>query len=116
MNESILDSVKDFLDIPVEESETYFDAQLIIHINTFLRRLNQIGVGVENFSITSNAQKWSDFLLNEDKYKQAKEYVFLRTKQIFDPPTNSSASKAYDDVIKELETLMYWDADNELED
>lgn len=114
MNESILNSVKDFLDIPVEEDETHFDAQLMVHINTFLRRLNQLGVGVENFSITSAEQTWGDFLTNEAKYKQAKEYVFLRTKMLFDPPSSGTAAKSYEEVSRELETLMYWDADNEL--
>lgn len=108
--ESILKSIKKLLLIP--DDYTAFDADLVIHINTFLSRLNQIGVGVPNFAITDAAATWSDFLTDETKYQQAKSYVYLRVRAIFDPPTNGTTAKAFEDNARELEWLLYVDADS----
>ena len=54
MNESILTSIKKLLGIP-EEYEAY-DPDIIIHINTFLTRLYQVGVGVPNFFIVDKSK------------------------------------------------------------
>lgn len=114
MNESILTSIKKLLGIP-EEYEA-FDMDLIIHINTFLTRLYQVGVGVENFSITDKTTTWSDFIVEESKYQQAKTYVYLRVRMIFDPPTTGAASEAFKESLRELEWLLCVDADNALDD
>ena len=108
--ESILKSIKKLLLIP--DDYTAFDADLIIHINTFLSRLNQIGVGVSGFSIADASATWADFLTDESKYQQAKSYVYLRVRAIFDPPTNGTTAKAFEDNARELEWLLYVDADD----
>lgn len=114
LTESILNSIKKLLGIP--DDYQAFDADLIIHINTFLTRLNQIGVGVPGFAITDALATWSDFLTDESKYQQAKSYVYLRVRAIFDPPTNGTTAKAFEDNAKELEWLLYVDADSALDD
>ena len=114
MNESILTSIKKLLGIP-EEYEA-FDQDIIIHINTFLTRLYQVGVGVENFYIIDKTAKWSDFIIDEAKYQQAKTYVYLRVRLIFDPPTSGAANEAFKESLRELEWLLFVDADNALDD
>ena len=106
MNESILTSIKKLLGIP-EEYEAY-DPDIIIHINTFLTRLYQVGVGVPNFCITDKSATWDDFLVDTAKFQQAKTYVYLRVRLIFDPPQSGAAN--------ELEWLLFVDADPKLAD
>lgn len=114
MNESILTSIKKLLGIP-EEYEA-FDQDLIIHINTMLTRLYQVGVGVPNFSINDKSAKWEDFLVDESKYQQAKTYVYIRVRLLFDPPQSGAANEAFKETLRELEWLLFVDADNALEE
>lgn len=114
MNESILTSIKKLLGIP-EEYEA-FDQDLIIHINTMLTRLYQVGVGVPNFSIVDKSATWDQFLIDESKYQQAKTYVYLRVRLLFDPPQSGSANEAIKEMMRELEWLLFVDADPPLSD
>lgn len=114
MNESILTSIKKLLGIP-EEYEA-FDQDLIIHINTMLTRLYQVGVGVPNFSIVDKSATWDQFLIDESKYQQAKTYVYLRVRLLFDPPQSGSANEAIKETMRELEWLLFVDADPPLSD
>lgn len=114
MNESILTSIKKLLGIP-EEYEA-FDQDLIIHINTMLTRLYQVGVGVPNFSIADKSATWDQFLIDESKYQQAKTYVYIRVRLLFDPPQSGAANEAFKETLRELEWLLFVDADNALDD
>lgn len=115
MNESILTSIKKLLGI-AEEYE-HFDADIIIHINTFLTRLYQVGVGKPNFCIYDKTATWADFLGEDEvKFQQAKSYVFIRTKLLFDPPQSGAANEAMKEAMRELEWLLFVDADPKLED
>lgn len=110
MNESILTSIKKLLGIA--EEYTHFDQDIIIYINTYLRRLYQVGVGQNGFYIADSSATWDDFLGEDSaKYEQAKVYVYLRVKQIFDPPQSSAANEAIKENIKELEWLLFIEAD-----
>lgn len=103
MNESILQSVKKLLGI--EEEYDHFDTDIIIHINTVLATLTQLGVGpVSGFSITDDSETWSDFL-GEDlsKFESIKTYVYMKVRMIFDPPTSSSVADSFNRTINELE-------------
>lgn len=114
MNESILTSIKKLLGIP-EEYEA-FDQDLIIHINTMLTRLYQVGVGVPNFSIVDKSATWDQFLIDESKYQQAKTYVYIRVRLLFDPPQSGAANEAFKETLRELEWLLFVDADPPLSD
>lgn len=110
MNESILTSIKKLLGIA--EEYTHFDQDIVIYINTILRRLYQVGVGQSGFYISDSSATWNDFLGEDhDKYEQAKVYVYLRVRQIFDPPQSGAANEAIKENIKELEWLLFIEAD-----
>lgn len=111
-NESILTSIKKLL--MIDEMYEAYDADLIIHINTFLTRVHQLGIGRDKFFIRDKSSTWKDFLGEEDeiRYQQVKDYVFMRTRLIFDPPTNSSTTKALEENMRELEWLLYVDRNN----
>jgi hypothetical protein len=100
--DSILTSVKQQLGIT--EDYTAFDAELIIHINTVLRILNQLGVGLVGFNITDKTQTWADFLGSRaDELSDVKTYTYLKVRSFWDPPSVGSHVTAIDNMIKELE-------------
>ena len=58
--DSILTSIKKLLGI--SEDYAHFDNDVIMHINTVLMTLTQLGVGPESgFLITSDESTWADF-------------------------------------------------------
>lgn len=99
---SILDSVKQQLGITADYHA--FDTELILHINSVLRILNQLGVGKLGFEIEDSNSKWSDFLgEKESELSTVKSYVYLKVRYFWDPPTVSSHISAMENMIKELE-------------
>lgn len=102
MEQSILTSTKKILGIA--EEYTVFDLDIITHINTAFSTLTQLGVGPSiGFMIEDADTEWGDFLENDLQYNSVKSYVFLRVRQLFDPPSTSYLISAYNDQIKELE-------------
>lgn len=100
--DSILTSIKQQLGI-VEDYDA-FDNELIIHINSVLRILNQMGVGKTGFNISDSSSTWSDFLgAYENELSDVKTYVYLKVRTIWDPPTVGSHVTAMENMIKELE-------------
>lgn len=109
INDSILDSVKNTLGIYPEDNS--FDAELMLHINTVLSNVVQMGVGPKTgFSITGNSELWSSFITEPDKLTKlsnVKTYVALKVKLIFDTPASSVVKEALEGQCKELEYRMY---------
>lgn len=102
METSILKSTKKILGLA--EDYTVFDLDVITHINSAFSTLTQLGVGpVEGFMIEDETADWSDFILDDLQYNSIKTYVYLRVRQLFDPPTTSYLIAAFNDQIKELE-------------
>ena len=102
MDESIFLSVKKLLGL--SEAYDVFDADVITHINSSLSTLNQLGLGPEDgFSITGPDELWSQFLNDDKKLNNAKSYVYLKVRLLFDPPTTSFAINAFEKQIEELE-------------
>lgn len=101
MSESILTSVKSTLGL-LEDYDA-FDVELVFHINSTLATLTQLGVGpLHGFSIANKTAIWSDFLPNEARHNLVKQYVGLRTKLLFDPPTPGYVHASFEKIIDEL--------------
>lgn len=101
-NESILISIKKL--IGIEPDYMHFDTDLIIHINTVLSVLYQLGIGKKAFSIADSTATWEDFLGDSiENLNDVKTYVALRVRLMFDPPSNSSATESFKQIISELE-------------
>jgi len=102
METSILTSTKKILGIA--EDYTVFDLDIITHINSAFSTLTQLGVGPpEGFMITDATEVWDDFVANDFQYNPVKSYVFLRVRQLFDPPSTSYLIAAVEKQIQELE-------------
>lgn len=105
MEESILDSVKLSLGIPVEYE--HFDQQIMLHLNTVMAILPQLGVGPEEgFFVQDDQTTWGDLIGDTElayKLLYVKSYVCLRVRLLFDPPSSSGAIDAMERQMRELE-------------
>lgn len=102
MSDEILTNIKETLNLPAGHDA--FDAEILMHINSALGTLNQIGVGpVDGFMVTSNMQVWGDFIGDDKTLNPVKTYVQMRVKLLFDPPEIGFVLTAMKEQIKELE-------------
>lgn len=104
--DSILTTVKKLLGI--DEEDVSFDTDIIVSINTAIPFLSQMGIGPPNgFIVTSKDQKWTDYISDHTiNLEGVKSYLYLKTKLIFDPPTNSTVIQSIDNSLRELEWRM----------
>lgn len=103
MADSILTSTKKTLGI--EESYTVFDQDILMHINSVLSIVTQLGIGPESgFMINDSTAIWVDFLgVDSQKLNAVKTYVYLRVRLLFDPPATSYLLTAMHEQMRELE-------------
>lgn len=104
-DESILTSVKKVLGIP--EYYEHFDQDILLHLNSVMSILHQLGVGPENgFVVEDDSTTWSalfDGDIDTNKMMYVKSYVCLRVRLLFDPPASSGAIDAMERQMRELE-------------
>ena len=100
--DSILTSIKELLGIA--EDYEHFDQDLIIHINSVLSVLTQLGVGPsEGFSIEDENATWNDFIPEDKRLSSIRSYVYMKVKLLFDPPLSSSVMESMNRMISEFE-------------
>lgn len=104
--ESILDYVKKLLGI--QKDYTHFDPDVIYGINAAFAVLTQVGVGPkEGFAISDDSAVWNDFLTDTMRIALVKEYVCLKTRLLFDPPSSTALLDAYNKTASEYEWRLY---------
>jgi hypothetical protein len=102
MEQSILKSTKKILGL--EADDTSFDLDVLTHVNGAFSTLQQLGVGpAVGFMIEDDTEEWDDYEIDEMMVNSVKQYVFLKTKMLFDPPTTSYQQTSFENQIKELE-------------
>lgn len=100
--DSILVSIKKLLG--VDEFCYHFDEEIIMHINSAIMILTQLGVGpAEGFFINDATETWSDLIGDRKDLQAIKTYVYQKVKLIFDPPSSSSVIEAMNQNIREFE-------------
>lgn len=100
MDESILNTVKKLLGL--DPSYDAFDTDVLIGINAALFTLMQLGVGPKGgFIVSSQSETWSDFVGKAIDLEALKQYVYLRTRIAFDPPSNASVMQSMKDLCDE---------------
>lgn len=112
-DETILTSIKKLLGIYNENTD--FDADILIHINSVIVILNQLGIGPNaGFEIDENTT-WSEYLNDNSKLNSVKTYIYLKVKMVFDPPTSASIREANIQMMDELEWRLnlYHETDEE---
>jgi len=102
MEDSILISVKKILGI--DEADTAFDLDILIHINSVFSTLHQLGVGPEDgFFIEDDAALWSTYIGGNNQYNFVKTYMYLSVRLLFDPPQTSYLIESLNAQKKEIE-------------
>lgn len=102
MDNGILTSVK--LQLSLMPEDDSFDDELVIHINAAFSVLTQLGVGPkEGFSITGQNETWDDYVVDIVQASMAKQYVYLKVRMLFDPPSNSTVFNKMKEMAEEYE-------------
>lgn len=103
MSDSILLTIRKLIG-PGGDHE-FFDDDYIIHINSVMMILRQLGVGpASGYRITGATETWSDYLGSQiDMLESVRTYIYLKVKKIFDPPASGTMASAMDSMIDELE-------------
>lgn len=100
--ESILTSTKKLLGIA--EEYTHFDADIVMHVNSVLAILTQLGVGPPGgFAIEDASATWEDFMGNDPRLSLVKSYVHQKVRLLFDPPLSSAVTEVLNRMTAELE-------------
>lgn len=105
--ESILTSIKKLLGIT--EEYTHFDQDIIMHINMVFSVLYNMGIGTDYpFTIEDSSTTWNEFIDASPSDKEMiRTYMYLRVKQVFDPPQSSITMESTKNLINELEWRLY---------
>lgn len=102
MEQSIFRSIKALLGPDADYDA--FDQDILIFINSALATLTQIGIGPDSgFRVTGENETWSDLLGNSQDLDSVKQYIYMKVKLAFDPPSSSTVLSAYQDMCTELE-------------
>jgi hypothetical protein len=100
MDHSILEDIKTLIGPDIDDD---FDTDLIIHINTVLGILNQVGVGpTDGFAISGSQETWEQFIGNAMLLSEARSFVYLKVRLMFDPPSSAAAIENMQKLCDEL--------------
>lgn len=106
MKEKILQSVKKI--IGIASNNTDFDIDLLIHINTVMFILKQMGIVKKDDLYIDRNSTWEQILTSDQLNLYAiKSWTALKVRMLFDPPTSSILAEAINTNLKELEWRIY---------
>lgn len=101
-HQSIFTTIKRMLGPSVDGTE--FDTDILIHLNSALGVLNDLGIGPEcGFTVTGESETWLDLLGVDTRFEMVKTFLYLKTKIVFDPPASSILLQAMEKQISEYE-------------
>lgn len=110
MEASILKTIQDMLGS--DSSYDVFTSDILIHINSAISVLTQLGVGPKDgFRITGMDETWEDLLVNDKIFEFVKTYIYLKVRLVFDPPSNSSLVTFYKQECDEIESRILYSID-----
>ena len=111
--DSILITMKAMLGISPDDNA--FDMELIVHINSIISILRQLGVPGSVSVLAGPKTKWTDVFGTDDyeKMELVKTFMYLRLRLLFDPPSASNTANAFEQMAKEYEWRLNVDAWNQ---
>lgn len=103
MEDSILLSVKKALSLSPDNTD--FDADILMHINSVLAILQQLGIGPENgYYLEDDLTTWSDYLgADSNHIAMVRTYVAAKVRLLFDPPVSSAVMESLNRTCSEFE-------------
>jgi len=101
----------------VEDDYDGFDTEILMHINTAIFTLSQLGVGpVDGYSVTGIEETWELFLTGFTGVDSVKTYIYLTVRLLFDPPANSFLVSSFEKQIEQLQWRLMVKVDPEIEE
>lgn len=82
--------------------DTHFDSELLIHINSVMIILYQLGV-IRTPVMVDSSTEWSAIIGDSTQLELVKTYMAMKVKMIFDPPTSGTLADSLNNIIRELE-------------
>ena len=111
MEASILKTIRSMLDM--EPDETAYNNDILVHINSAIMTLTQLGVGPKDgFNVADENATWTDFIGDSKLLEGVKQYIYIKTQIAFDPPTSSFVTEALRTMATEIEFRLNVQADN----
>lgn len=110
--DSILTSVKKLLGL--SEDNTSFDEDILMHINSAIFTLRQIGINAidDEFMVESKSETFEDYLGDKTNlFQSVRLYLYYKTRLGFDPPTSATVMASIEDSIKEIECRLTYQID-----
>lgn len=105
MAESILNEVKKLVNVAADYE--HFDTDILIHTNSAFSRLYQLGVGPKKpFILVDETQTWDEFFEGKEHIQNAKTYIVLYVRMMFDTPQSGGMISVYEKEINKLEWLL----------
>ena len=109
-NDSILATVKRACGMV--DSYDAFDSEILMHLNSALSVLHQIGVGpLAGFVVNDDSATWDEFVEPGPLQNLVKQYVPMSVHHDFDPPTNGSVLQSMESRLQQLESRMNYYVD-----
>lgn len=106
MSDSILLSTKHVLGL--SDDYDIFDEGIIMHINMALASAESIGCPISvNAVVEDETALWSSLDLPHNQLNILKNYVYLKARLMFDPPTTSYLIEALNKQVAEIEYRMH---------
>jgi len=111
---SILLSVKKVLGLGGDNAD--FDTDVLIHLNSVLSIVQQLGVGPEDgYYVTSEDQTWEDYLGEGNPHiNMIKSYICAKVRLLFDPPVSSAVMESLNRTCTEFEWRANVAAENKM--
>lgn len=110
VEDSILHDIKQL--VGQEWDDTTYDLDIKTAINTAFLDLAQIGVGPEDgFEILDHTTKWDEYTHNDKMLNGVKSFIHIKTRLLFDPPTNGFLVTSLNEQLAKLEwrLMVYMD-------
>lgn len=113
---SILNTTKKKLGISPDDGS--FDLDITMCINSAFERLETLGIGPEGgFRINGANETWAEYLTENIQIESVKDYIYMKTKLIFDSSTmNSYLIDSYKKQIDEFEFIYVCKSDHNLQE
>lgn len=106
MNDNILESVKRINNISKDDKS--FDSELMMYTNSALMTVMQEWYGMDKaVYLEDGSETWDEVVGEDTDYEAVKQFVGLKVRLAFDPPTNSTLLQSINDQIKDLEWRLY---------
>lgn len=110
LTENILESIRSL--VISDPDDTNFDNDILAHIQSTMLPFIRIGAFDISKNITTDTS-WGDLTKDTNILYSIKNYIYLKVKLIFDPPSSSSVLNWYTTEINRLEFDINFYVENE---